>query len=421
MKYNFLLFVVVAFLFLNFSLYAQYPISKQAKLIEMSSSNEALMEATGIYKSDDEDDVQEYGLDGAIEDAKKAAVYFLLFQGTDPLLTNAEEKLKFEKQISSFFDDEIIGKYISFEESMVLKKVKISGGKGLKVTKRFKVQKGILRDDLIESNIIEGSESLAEKIGRPVIMVIPATSKDQNPVTLLNDNPKIKHAASVIESFLTSRLYDVTVPQQQDKLESLNSTQMLVAGLEKDIAYELALSIGSDVYITFSGTIEEAGYGTQKYALVVRAYETTTAKLLGTETGYSHGRKGELMISIEEATNGAIENVLSRINAYWKKDSKKGIQYKLLVNIADDFDRDELEEIQFAFMDVVEKISISSKNNVATNKTLDYILWCDASNFNNVLKLFKTLKEAYNSTGAPGKLNKENSNRKMVLLNIDRE
>lgn len=421
MKNKFLLFVGIVSLLINVSLFAQYPISKEAKIIEMSSSSEALIEATGIFKADDEDDVEEYGLNGAILDAKKAAVYFLLFNGTDPLLTNADEKAKFEKHLSLFLNEENISKYISFEEAMILKKVKISQGKGLKVTKRFKVQKQMLRDDLIENKIIESSESLAGKIGNPFIMVIPSVEKGVNPITLLQSDLGVKHAASVVESFLTARQYEVIVPEQQEKMEVLNKAQNLQAGGEEDIAYELALSVGSDIYITFSGAVEKGGYGTEKYAMVVRAFETTTSRLLGTETGYSQGRKGEIMLSIEEAMNGAIENVLARINDYWKSDNQKGIQYKVIINIATDFNKDEIEEIQFALMEVVEKNSNKSKNSITTNQTLDYLLWCDASNINSSMKLYSILKKAYGSSGAPGKLNKVNLNRKMALLKIDLE
>ena len=146
-------------------------------------------------------------------------------------------------------------------------------------------------------------------------MVIPAVPKGGNPVELLQTNPKIRHAASVVESFLTARQYDVVVPEAQENLENLNSAQMSLGDREEDFGYQLALSIGSDIYITYSGGVESAGYGTEKYSMNVRAYETTTARLLGTETGYSQARKGEVMVSIEEAMNGMPEPRLLEIGS----------------------------------------------------------------------------------------------------------
>ena len=427
MKQALKLILVWIILISSIGLFAQYPVSKEAKIIEMSSSSEALMEATGIYKSAEKKDkkakkdVKKNGLEGAVADARKAAVYFLLLGGTDPMISNPEEKQKFEQHLSFFFDIDKISEYISFEETLILKKVKISGGKGLKVTKRFKVNKEMIMKDLIEKKIIISGEDLAESIGTPFIMVIPAASKGTNPISLLKNDPKSKHAASVVESFLTAKKYDVVVPEQQAELENLNKAQMNLEDREEDYAYELALSIGSDVYITFSGAIEDAGYGTKKYAMNVRAFETTTARLLGAETGYSQGRKGEIMVSIEEAMNDAITNVLSRISNYWKDDAKKGVQYKVITNISTDFDEDEVEEIQFAFMEVVEKVSKKSKNNITSKQTLDYLLWCDASEYDKSTKLYMNLKKGFKASGAPGKLSKINLNRKLVLLKIDSE
>ena len=427
MKLTLKIIMCWAILFSSIALFAQYPVSKQAKIIEMTSSSEALLEATGIYNSPEKKekkakkDVTKNGLEGAIKDAKKAAVYFLLLGGTDPMISNPDEKKKFEEHLSYFFDTDKISEYISFEETLILKKVKISGGKGLKVTKRFKVNKEMIIKDLIEKKIIESLESLTESIGMPFIMVIPATPKGTNPISLLENDPKVRHAASVVESFLTAKKYDVVVPEQQAELENLNKAQMNLEDREEDYAYELALSIGSDVYITFSGAIEDAGYGTKKYAMNVRAFETTTARLLGAETGYSQGRKGEIMVSIEEAMNDAITNVLSRISNYWKDDAKKGVQYKVITSISTDFDEDEVEEIQFAFMDVVENVSKKSKNNITSKQTLDYLLWCDATEYDKSMKVYMNLKRGFKSSGAPGKLGKINLNRKLILLKIDSE
>lgn len=424
MTIKFRLLACFLVLVLVLSLSAQYPESKQATLIEMSSSSEALIEATGIYKSGEKKakkakkDVTKNGVSRAIEDARKAAVYFLVLGGTDPLVSNAEEEAKLDKQAAEFFNSDNISKYISFEETEILKKVKIDGGKGMKIKKRFKVNKEMIKKDLVAMQVIQSMDELADAIGNPFIMVLPDT---KTPLETLVSDPEAKHAASVVESFLTSRKYDVVVPEQQAAMEALNSAQMTLGDREEDYAYNLALSIGSDVYITYGGTLEDAGYGTKKYAMNVRAYETTTARLLGTETGYSQGRQGETMVSIEEAMSDAIENVLARINNYWKDDMQNGIQYKLVTNISTDFDEDEVEEAQYAFMEAVEEISNKSKDNITTQQTLDYLIWVDAQEYDKSMKVYMKLKKAYKNAGAPGTLRKLNINRKMVLLKLDYE
>jgi hypothetical protein len=166
---------------------------------------------------------------------------------------------------------------------------------------------------------------------------------------------------------------------------------------------------------------EKAGYGTSKYSASIRAYETTTSRLLGTETGYSQTRKGELSLSIEEAMNDAIDKVLSRVTRYWKKDLNQGIQYKLVFNISSDFDEDQVEEMQFALMDIIDNISNNSKENILTSQTMDYNIWCDSKLYTKSSKVYRDIKKYFEDEGTEGTLRKLNINRKMILLKVDYE
>jgi len=424
MKIYLKLICLILVCFLSTPMFAQYPESKQATFIETVSSSEVLIEATGIYKSSEKrkrkakKDIKENGVKKAIQDAKKSAVYLILLGGTDPLISTPEERAKFEKNASFFFDMSNVSRYISWEETQILKKVKFDDGTGIKVTKRFKVNKEIITNDLVSQEILVAKADLVDIIGNPFIMVIPETKKGENPIELLQTNVKVKHAAAVVESYLTARKYDVIVPEQQANLDELNAAQQMLGDQEEDYAYQLALSIGSDVYITFSGAVESTGYGTEKYAMNVRAYETTTARLLGAETGYSQARQGEIMVSIEEAMSDAINNVLSRIMNYWKDDLKRGMQYKLIVSISTDFDEDEVEDIQFAFIDAVDKVAQKSKENIVTSQTIDYLIWCNPEKFDKSTKVYRYLKSAFNDKGVEGILKKINVNRKLILLKV---
>ena len=427
MTKKFMILTTILLFLINGMVWGQLPVSKQATLVESVSSAEVLVEATGIYNGEGKRDKQKQkdvgknGMAGATLDAKKSAVYFVLFSGTDPLLSNADEQQKFKGHEGEFFKPANLSKYVTYEDVKVIKKVKIDDGKGLKVVKRFKVNKDQLTQDLEAKGIIAARADLANTIGNPFIMVLPAVEKGKSPIDVLRSDPEAKHAAAVIESYLTARQYDVVVPEQQESLEALNAAQLELGDREDDYAYQLALSIGSDIYIEYSGAVEDAGYGTKKYALIVRAYETTTARLLGTETGYSQGRKGEIMVSIEEAMNDAIDKVLSRITNYWKQDVSKGLQYKLVFNLSTEFDEDQVEEIQFAIMDAIEDMSNSSKENIVTNQTVDYLIWCDPEAYDKSSKVYRSVKKYFSKEGTEGTLRKVTVNRKMVLLKIDYE
>ena len=422
-----MVFKILVLTFFSYSIFSQSPTAKQAFLVETVSSSEVLIEATGIYngvgKRDrhKKKDTKKNGLGRALEDAKRTAIYFLLFNGTDPLLKNQEEQNNFQNHESYFYNIKNISNYVTYEDSKLIKKININGGKGLKIVKRYKINKEILRNDLEIKNVIKAKSDLISQLGNPIILVLPSVKKGESPINILLKNSTYRHAASVIESYLTSRQYDVVVPEQMEALETLNIAQLELGDREDDYSYQLALSIGSDIYIEFSGIEEKAGYGTNKYAANVRAYETTTSRLLGTETGYSQARKGELMLCVEEAMNDAVDKVLSRITSYWNEDLSQGVQYKLVLNMASDFDEEQIEEIQFVLMDVIENMTNKSKENILTSQTMDYNIWCDPREYNKSSKVYRNLKESFKNEDIEGTISKININRKMILLKVDYE
>jgi len=420
------IFIIYFLFFINLS-FSQLPVSREAKIVEVVSSSEVMIESTGIYNGvgrkarHKKKDVDKNGVLNATLDAKRTAIYFLLFGGTDPLLGSEDEKQNFNPYETEFFNKDKLSNFITYEDVSLIKKVKINGGEGLKIVKRFKINKELLKGKLEKLGIVISQSEVADIMGNPFIMVLPSVKKGKSPIDELRNNKSYKHAASVVESYLTARQYEVIVPEQQEAMDNLNQAQLDLGDREEDYAYQLALSVGSDIYIEFSGVQEDAGYGTKKYAITLRAFETTTARLLGTETGYSQGRKGELMVSIEEAMGDAIDKVLSRVNKYWKKDLEKGIQYKLVFNMSSDFDEDEVEEIQFALMDAIEEMATKSKENIITNQTMDYLLWCDPNKYDKSSKVYRYVKKYFKKEDAPGTLRKINVNRKMVILKVDYE
>jgi hypothetical protein len=136
----------------------------------------------------------------------------------------------------------------------------------------------------------------------------------------------------------------------------------------------------------------------------VRAYETTTGRLLGTETGYSQARQGESLLSIEEAMNGAIDAVLSRIDTYWREDLKNGVQYKLVISINPSFSEDDVLDIQDLFMDTAKKVSKRSKENIATKQTMDYLIWCDPAKYDSSRRLFRDIRKEFDASSYGSKI-----------------
>ena len=387
------------------------PISKEATLIESTNPAEVMVLATGVGEGK-----KKQLTDNAILDARRSVVYFILLGGTDPLLQTQEERNKFTEVQEKYFAKEQVSRYIAWEAEPFESRVKIAKGKKLKIQKYFKVNKKLLSEDLTAEGILIEMEGPL-----PFIMVIPEVPKGESPIERINADPRLKQGARVIESYLTARQYDVQVPDQMEAIQALTEAQQSLKGMEEDYGYQLALSIGSDVYITYSIEIETRGMGSstvRKAMVSVRAYETTTARLLGTETGYSAERPSPELAVIEEAINDAVDKVLSRIGAYWKEDLNRGVQYKLIFRIEGDFDEDEREDIAFAISDLIEEFCKYSKENVVTESTLDYLVWAKPDQFNKSSKLYRALRKRFPDEFEGGKIQRVNINRKLLLLNI---
>ena len=385
------------------------PISREATFIESYSPSEVTIRASGIGKNNTQAEL----------DGRRAAVWYVLIGATDAILQTPEEKKAFESVQDEIFDERNIAKYISFETTEYESRVKLADGR-VKITKYYRVNKKLLTEDLVAKNIIKPKEEITEAIGLPFIMVVPEAPKGVSPIDLLRSDRLLKKGAEVIESYLTARKYDVQVPEQMETLSELAQAQAGLKGIEEDYAYQLALAIGSDVYITYNVKIERRYVGSTEYRKAVvaaRAYETTTARLLGTETGYS----GEYAVPeeavVEEAMNDAIDKVLSRIMAYWKDDLTRGLQFKLLFRITGNFDEDTHDEILMATENSLKKLCNRTKQNVVTDQTMDYIVWVDPKKYNSPLALFRDIRKQIESA-VPVKVKRINANRKLLVLEI---
>ncbi|NLO11655.1 MAG: hypothetical protein GX122_04445 [Candidatus Cloacimonetes bacterium] len=421
---RYLSLLLLGLLLLPMFTFAQTPVSKQATLVETISSAEVLIEASGIYISTEKNfkaklkDVEANGITRATDDAKRSAVWLLVMGGTDPILRDQEEIDLFNLKSSQFYNNESLSRYVTYEDQRFINRVSLEEGRDFKITKRFKLNKELLLRDLEEKDIISGRQELAEALGRPQLMVIPQVAKGVSPLDYMRSDNLAQYAATVIESHLTAKQYEVLAAQQLEQITTLSGLQTMVVGGEEDIAYQLALSIGSDVYLTYAGTWETASHGTKRYSITVSAYETTTARLLGSETGYSQARQGEAMICVEEAATGAIDAVLSRIDAYWRDDLRRGVQYKIILSLDGSFSEDEAFDLQDDLIAALQKMSKSYKEVASTSRTLDLQVWVDPSRYSSSRNLYRELRTNFNQNAWGAELSTVNLNRKLLLLKL---
>jgi len=243
----------------------------------------------------------------------------------------------------------------------------------------------------------------------PTIMVIPETPKGQTPIQVLDENPLAKQAATVIESYLTQRHYDVTLPKAIDQLNNFTDIQCQAKGQEQDNNYHLALSLGSDVYTIFSGQVQAGMASVQ-----VKAYETTTGRLLGAEVGYSTTGTNEDQL-VEDAVKIAIDKVLQKVNNYWDDDMLNGMQYKLIFKLTGKFSRDKAQKLQDAVSDIIDKEFRINKENSVTDKTIDYQIWAKKESYDKSSKIERMFRTKLVNLC---KVDKIFINRKLLILGL---
>ena len=395
---------------MSFGLWAKksnLPQSHEATFVESTSPAEWMIRAAGYGKKTAQ----------AEEDALKAAVYFILYMGTDPLLKTDEAKSRFRMMEEEFFDINNLRKYVTWEGTGLLSRVKV--GKQIKVEKMFRIHRENIYKDLVARGILTKREDLAEQVGLPTIMVLPETRKGESPLEALGKSLN-RHGATVLKSYLTARGYDVSIPEAEEQLSGIRQAISGIRGIEQDDAYLLALSIGSDIYVKYNISISQRYVGgtlVKKASVTVEAYETTTGKSLGAETGYSRERPTSDEVVAEEALHDAVDKVLERITSYWQKAIERGNEYKVTFNLVGFTDEDEAEEVSFAIADALDEVCERVKKVTATLQTLDYIVW---SKHKDSLRLYRALKKAFRSQSS-AKLRKVFDTRKFLIFEVSPE
>ncbi len=401
------------------------PVSRQATFIEANGAAEVLVRARGIggvsgfWGFNEEESLKK-----AEMDARKSAVYFVLYGGAglDGLLRSDDDKRKFSTIENDFFDDTNIQKLISWEASTYDSRVKMAGGDKLRIEKQMRVNRKAVTDALVARHIIASVEDITEEVGLPTLMALPEVKPGANPLDELKSNSVVKQGASVIESYLTAKKYSVIAPDQAEQIFQQQKALMTMKGADEDLSYAIALSVGSDIYVTYTVTINTRMVGTtevRKASVSVRAFETTTARLLGAETGYSEESAAPATALVEAAVNNALDNVMGRINAYWQDDVKNGIQYKVIVNITGKYDEDTRYDLEDAVQKTLKKLCNKTKQNVSTGQTIDYLVWVTNPDTQNPSGFFSELRKEFNANFTSGKLHQVSLNRKLMMVSVE--
>jgi len=382
---------------------APRPTGNEASFAESFSPVEVTIKATGLG---DEPELAEF-------DIPRVAIQFVLFKWSDKLITNDDENRRAQGVLDEIYSNP--KRFVTWTADRVTSTRRLPDDR-YEVTRMIRINKGELTEFLVKKGVLESRQELAQGAGNPVILVIPDAPKGKSPLDVFDSNPLAQQCAGAIESYLTQRQYEVVSPRGQEQIGQ--QVQMIgsIKSPDEDQSYQIALATGADVYVVFAGEVA-ATAGGRKASLVVKAYETSTARLLGTETGYSQTRSNATDgVLVEEATNDAIDKVLQRVNNYWKTDSDRGIQYKVVVRFNGNFGADRRQDLSDALAELLEQEFPDHKVNVATDKTEDYLVWAPKNRVAGTSAVSRTFRKKLELPGV--KVREVLRNRKLLILEL---
>lgn len=365
------------------------PVSFQAEIAESVDPERVRVIAEGLGEK----------YDFAILEGKMTAVWRVVQE----LAQTPEEKSKFEAN-----KEKVYARAKQFvESSKVIERTRTEEGK-IKVKLETVVSKKRLEGFLVSMGIITPREEIIEVLEMPTMAVIPDKS--------VGEAEWVEFAANHVASYLTKKKFEVLNPESLDQLFEMAQQVKALEGIPEDETARIALAIGADIYITFEAKAETGYVGrdkTIKGTASVKAYETTTARLLGTATGFSKNYAwtpgGDRKVVVE-ALSDATDKVITNIMDYWKSDIRKGKQF--LIMLYGNFRGAEGMKTRREVYSALRSITKTFKQNIATGKTLTYRVWFEGSN----TELLFALQDVLGAKGI--KLVPLMENRKMLQLNL---
>lgn len=251
----------------------------------------------------------------ALEDAKKAAAFTVASR----MLQEAPDRAKFAMVEHRFFRT-----YPSFIQACRSDGTIQQDDDGSVVVLAFcNVDRHQVATFLKDHGVVNAQET-REQIGNPVVAV---TIKWEQ----THDEQWDEFTKSAAAEFLTSRQYNaLDLSSGTKNLKALEQKVLSSDNIPIDKKYRAAMMMGADVYVELAMKNDVKGPNVRGVA-AVKAYETTTGRLLGSSSSF--GREYPLAVAgsqqktIKESIQGAMEKVLTQVMGYWRSDVPKGNRY----------------------------------------------------------------------------------------------
>ena len=290
-----------------------WPLSRQVTFVESTTTGETMLRATG--KADSVAD--------AIADAKRAALWFVLYAGDRPLLESPLGQSGSGELEKRLFDD--VDPFIRYESEL---KGKRRTGGVLHVDIVVRLDVGAIGRKLAAAGARADTADLLEEVGLPTLAV---TAKDAA--------PEARTAVATMLEYLQDRGFEVhdlsAAKTQNAMIERLAALDGVI-----DPTFGPAVNSGSDILIRVGVSLSSDrrhGKRTMKASVSVTASEVASQKLVGSTTGHSPER----VVSggggvVHEAANDAADKITAQIRSAWVKQQRRGRAFKVVLQAGDD-------------------------------------------------------------------------------------
>lgn len=273
----------------------------------------------------------------------------------------------------------------------------------------------------VSSNATKNSSVVAnltqeQNIINPVIMVMPANSgKGSSVSNVIDNNPYSKATMEGINEYLTKKQYDVKSIEGSNDLDDVIQMQNDIAGTEEDMSYLASLAFNADIYIKFSGAIDSKGF----VIVDLNAYESSTARLLASQSSTvdSHGRLSAIdtRANLKTAAKKAMVGLEAKLQAYWQEDLKKGIQYKVIMNIKGEFTDNQIEDLHDDVVQTLKKQFNKITVNALTAQTIDLVIYANPNQQEDAQAVYSEIRRSLKNFAESKKIN---VSKKLIIMDL---
>lgn len=246
---------------------------------------------------------------------------------------------------------------------------------------------------------------------RPTVLVTPAMGRGETPnIEVVRKNPLARTAMEVINSYMTGRDYNVIGLESQAQLDEVVQLQADIAGNDEDLAYVAGLSVGADINISFSGSVQ-----VEDLVIDLCATEASTANMLAS-VSVRYKNEGESQRAwVQKAVQDAIVKLENKIRDRLAATMENGNQYKVIAHLTGKFTDGQAEEISNMVSSQIRKKFNKMQVISMSRNTFDLLVFADPSVYDDAQMVYDEFVVGLNGLA---KVRKQNITKKLIIMEI---